>query len=117
MTSKLQNISDDWGWFIDIEHNSFVRDYYLFQRPLNLKKPFTNFKVLPVIKEDESDNEYDYYINQYNNKESRKSLELVNTQKNNIFNNKTLNYYNHIYLTSILTLSITSYILINYFKL
>jgi len=103
MTSKLQKISDDWGWFIDIDidiehNNTLVKDYYVFQRPyINFKKPLTYLKILPVIKEDES-------------------VENVNTHNNKIVINKK-HYYNEIYITSIFTLSIISYILYLFIEL
>jgi transcription initiation factor IIF auxiliary subunit len=59
MNLNYQNMSDDWGWFIDIENNSFVHDYYEVRKTIN---------KLQVIKEEEED-DYDYYKQMYKDPE------------------------------------------------
>jgi len=102
MTAQLQNISEHWGWFVDIEDNIFIKDFYTF------KKPSINLKALPTIKEYEYEDEYYYHSNQYNNK---------GTNQPSIINKQHTKYYNHIYLTSLLILCITSYVILNCFKI
>jgi len=59
MSSTYYNLSEDWGWFIDIESSKPVyqirRDFIKIQN----KKFNTHYTKLKTIEEDE----YDYYIN------------------------------------------------------
>jgi hypothetical protein len=54
MNFNNNNISDDWGWYVDIESNNLVQEYF---RPSNPTYKFKNFKVI----KEEPDDEYHYY--------------------------------------------------------
>ena len=61
MCSNTYNISEDWGWFIDIETSKPIYEIKTEFIKNKNKKLNYNYNRLYPIEEDE----YDYYINNY----------------------------------------------------
>jgi len=60
MTSNAYQLCDEWGWFIDIEHNDNCKNISL--QPCNYrKKIYHHLNKLQIIEEDE----YEYYQKNY----------------------------------------------------
>ena len=82
MNSKAYQMSDDWGWFVDIECNDFGNNI-LLQPCKSSKKIKYNFNKLHIIEEDE----YEYYHRNYKDPEENYTLNSKNGVNNNTFVN------------------------------
>jgi len=72
-------LSDDWGWFIDVENNNYCENI-LFQSCKHIfKKNNLKFNKLPIIHEDD---EYEYYQQNYKNPEEKYDISTNNGVKN-----------------------------------
>jgi hypothetical protein len=68
MNLKTYQLSDDWGWFIDIENNNNCSENILLQPCSSPVKKFnSHLKYLPTIEEDD----YDYYQKNYKDPEDK----------------------------------------------
>ena len=83
MNLDSYQLCDDWGWFIDIECNDDI-SLIQFKSGKKLKHHFNNLDVI---------NEYEYYYNQKNCKDSKENdkipnkhydINLKSGEKNNI---------------------------------
>ena len=66
MNLKTFQLCDDWGWFIDVEHNNYDENILLQTcRPPIKKFNSRSVNKLPIIQEDE----YEYYEKNYKDPE------------------------------------------------
>ena len=77
MTSNELKLSEDWGWFVDIEY-----EFEKQQHRSNIKIT----KKINILKTIEEDDEYEYYKNIYRNIDIETGIEYKN--KNNFINKK-----------------------------
>lgn len=70
-------VSDDWGWFIDIEENNTCTKNILYPY-----KPTKKFNKLKTI--DEYEDEYDYYQKNYKDMEENYDMNLKSPNKHEI---------------------------------
>ena len=76
MTSTSSNhISDDWGWYIDLEN-----EYHYISQPIKRKKP-----ILSPIYEEENEDEYDYYMNNQKDVEMMMECSIVKKTENRFY--------------------------------
>lgn len=80
MNSNTYQMSDDWGWFVDIECNDFSKN--ILVKPINAQKKIKHRFNLSTIEEDE----YEYYHRNYKDPEENYDTN-VKTGESNIFIN------------------------------
>lgn len=101
-------LSDDWGWFIDIESNYFNENISLQPYKSVIKKFNSCVNKLPIIQEDE----YEYYHKNYKNPEENYDINLkspntnidcINIHNTNIDNKNKFNKTVDVYCTTLIT--------------
>lgn len=111
MNLKSCQLSDDWGWFIDVESNSFTQNISLQPCKPVVKKFNSYLNKLPKIEEDQ----YEYYHKNYKDPEEiiYKENELdydINLQSLN--KNKEVNIIFNVGSTTLITAVLTYVIFI-----
>jgi len=80
MSLTCYNLSEDWGWYIDIESSNPVYQFRTDFVKIPCKKFNPHYNKLETIEEDE----YDYYINNQKNLDDISSKNIdVNIEPNN----------------------------------
>jgi len=95
MSLSCYNLSEDWGWYIDIETSNPV------YQTMSIQKNNKFYKKLDTIEEDE----YDYYVNNQKNVDdiSSKSISINIEQSNRDYVKQIFN----IGSTTMITISLT----------
>jgi hypothetical protein len=92
------HLSDDWGWFIDIENNCFNENISLQPYRSVVKKFNSCVNKLPIIQEDE----YEYYHKNYKDPEENYDINLK-SPNTNINNKNEINKTVDVYCTTLIT--------------
>jgi hypothetical protein len=105
------NISEDWGWYIDIENNNYI-NFSIIEYNHDLKSNKKMNYHLNRLETIEEDNEYDYFKNNYEHNE--KILEIL--QQNNEIKKVEKGFFIKLDITTIIT-TILSYFTSLMFKI
>jgi hypothetical protein len=100
MSAPYNNLSDDWGWYVDIESMNTNN-----QIPTDLKmSPYTKNKRYIILETIEEDDEYDYYISNHKDDDdiTVKTIDKKNNNKNILFK-KIFNVGSTTMITALLT--------------
>lgn len=102
MISNCYNLSEDWGWYIDIESMKpiYQINTEIIRNKNKNKKINYNLNRLEPIEEDE----YDYYINNIKNIEYNKNIDFaINETDDNMKSNIITNYGSTTLITVLIT--------------
>lgn len=111
MNLKYYQLCDDWGWFIDIEHDGYGQNILIQQCRSPVKKFNSRLDKLPAIEEDE----YEYYQKNYKDPEEKYDINLrpkSNKIKENTINKMGENTLFNVGCTTLITAVLTYFIFV-----
>ncbi len=107
MSLTYNNLSDDWGWYIDIESMKPIqsmRAEFIVNMPH--KKVNRHYTILETIQEQEQEDEYHYYVDNQKKMDDMMITNInknINDDKNNSLSKKLFNIGSTTMITAVLT--------------